>query len=142
AGYKDVDGDGFREDPNGDEFVVKFSHYAGPAAFEGRTQAIMQNWEDVGLKTELASGQLIEFNTYNEMKDNDDKNIEVFFGSWSVRYDRNPSSLWHISAEWNYERWVNELSDELLEDSLSEASFDEEYRKNVYIDWQKLFNEE
>src|SRR5699024_4172174 len=52
AGYKDVDGDGFREDPNGDEFVVKFSPYAGPAAFEGRTQAIMQNWEDVGLKTE------------------------------------------------------------------------------------------
>src|SRR5699024_2291446 len=38
--------------------------------------------------------------------------------------------------------WANEESDELLEDGLSEASFDEEYRKNVYIDWQKLFNEE
>src|SRR5699024_4124022 len=53
-----------------------------------------------------------------------------------------PSGLWHSTAEWNYGRWVNEESDELLEDGLSEASFDEEYRKNVYIDWQKLFNEE
>src|SRR5699024_6928750 len=133
AGYKDVDGDGFREDPNGDEFVVKFSHYAGPAAFEGRTQAIMQNWEDVGLKTELASGQLIEFNTYNEMKDNDDKNSAVFFGSWTGGSDPHPSGLWHSPAEWNYGRCVNEESDELLEDGLSEASFDEESRKNGYI---------
>src|SRR5699024_12706104 len=76
---------------------------------------------DVGLKTELASGQLIEFNTYNEMKDNDDKNIEVFFGSWSVGSDPDPSGLWHSTAEWNYGRWVNEESDELLEDGLSEA---------------------
>lgn len=142
AGFKDVDGDGFREDPNGDEFVIKFAHYAAVAAFEGRSQAIMQNWEDVGLKTELATGQLIEFNTYNEMKDNDDENIEVFFGSWSVGSDPDPSGLWHSTAEWNYGRWVNEESDQLLDDGRSEASFDEEYRKNVYIDWQKLFNEE
>src|SRR5699024_8907082 len=77
AGYKDTNDDGYREDPDGEEFVVKFAHYAGPAAFEGRTQAIMQNWEDVGIKTELSTGQLIEFNTYNDMKDNDDENIEV-----------------------------------------------------------------
>ncbi|WP_029268699.1 oligopeptide ABC transporter substrate-binding protein [Virgibacillus alimentarius] len=142
AGYKDTNDDGYREDPDGEEFVVKFSHYAGPSAFEGRAQAIMQNWEDVGLKTELATGQLIEFNTYNEMKENDDKNIEVFFGAWVVGSDPDPSGLWHSTAEWNYGRWVNEESDKLLEEGLSKASFDEEYRANVYVEWQKLFNEE
>ena len=142
AGYKDVDGDGFVEDPDGEEFVVKFGHYAGPSAFEGRSQAIIQNWKDVGINTELATGQLVEFNTYNEMKDNDDENLEVFFGAWSVGADPDPSGLWHSTSEWNYGRWVNEDSDALLEDGLSEASFDQDYRKNVYLEWQKLYNEE
>src|SRR5690625_7902668 len=101
----------------------------------------MQNWEDVGLKTELATGQLIEFNTFNDMKDNDDDTIEVFFGAWSVGTDPDPSGLWHSTAEWNYGRWLNEESDELLEDGLSEDAFDEDYRKQVYVDWQKLYNE-
>src|SRR5690625_1703825 len=142
AGYVDVDGDGFREDPNGDEFVITFGHYEGPAAFEGRSQAIMQNWNDVGLQTELATGSLIEFNTYNEMKDNDDELIEVFFGAWIVGTDPDPSGLWHSTSEWNYGRWVNEESDALLEEGLSEASFDQDYRADVYVEWQQLYNEE
>jgi len=142
AGYVDTNDDGFREDPDGEEFVINFSHFEGDEAFEGRAQAIMQNWEDVGLKTELATGQLIEFNTFNDMKDNDDDTIEVFFGAWSVGTDPDPSGLWHSTAEWNYGRWLNEESDELLEDGLSEDAFDEDYRKQVYVDWQKLYNEE
>lgn len=142
AGYTDTDGDGFREDPDGNEFVVKFGHYAGPSAFEGRSQAIIQNWEDVGVKTELATGQLIEFNTYNEMKDNDDEALETFFGSWSVGTDPDPSGLWRSTAEWNHGRWVNEESDELLDEGLREKSYEEAYRKEVYVEWQQLFNEE
>lgn len=141
AGYE-MGEDGFRTDPDGNEFVVKFGHYAGSSAFEGRTQAIMQNWEDIGIKTELATGQLVEFNTFNEMKDNDDEELETFFGAWSVGTDPDPSGLWHSNAEWNYGRWVNEESDDLLDDGLSEDSFDEDYRRDVYVEWQKVFNEE
>ncbi len=142
AGYVDVDGDGFREDPDGNEFTIKFGHFAGTAAFEGRAEAIMQNWRDVGLNVELTSGQLIEFNTFNEMKRNDDYDLEVFFGAWSVGTDPDPSGLWHSTAEFNHGRWVNEESDRLLEEGLSEASFDRDYRRDVYIEWQKLYNEE
>src|SRR5699024_11564835 len=60
----------------------------------------------------------------------------------SVGYDPDPSGLWHSTAEWNHGRWVNEESDELLEEGLSEKSFDDDYRKDVYVEWQKLFNEE
>src|SRR5699024_9453070 len=44
AGYEKGE-DGMRTDPDGNEFVVKFGHFAGESAFEGRAQAIMQNWE-------------------------------------------------------------------------------------------------
>jgi len=80
AGYVDKDGDGFVEDPNGQPFKISFGHYAGSAAFEGRSQAIIQSWNDIGVKTEQATGSLIEFNLYNDMKDNDDAALEAFFG--------------------------------------------------------------
>lgn len=141
AGYEKGE-DGMRTDPDGNEFVVKFGHFAGDSAFEGRAQAIIQNWEDVGIQTELATGELVEFNTFNEMKDNDDEELETFFGAWSVGSDPDPSGLWRSTAEWNYGRWVNEESDELLDDGLSEDAFDDDYRKDVYVEWQQLFNEE
>src|SRR5699024_11660454 len=127
---------------DGNEFVVKFGHFAGDSAFEGRAQAIIQNWEDVGIQTELATGELVEFNTFNEMKDNDDEELETFFDAWSVGSDPDPSGLWRSTAEWNYGRWVYEESDELLDDGLSEDAFDDDYRKDVYVEWQQLFNEE
>lgn len=142
AGYTIPDGEEWRTDPDGNEFIIKFGHFAGTSAFEGRAQAIIQNWKDVGLQTELATGQLIEFNTYNDMKNNDDENIQVFFGAWSTGSDPDPSGLWHSQAEWNHGRWINEESDALLEDGLSEKSFDQDYREQVYVDWQKIFNEE
>jgi len=142
GGFKDVDGDGFVEDPDGEPFSIKFGHYAGNATFEGRSQAIIQSWNDIGVKTELATGSLIEFNLYNEMKDNDDKELEAFFGSWGTGSDPDPSGLWANNAEWNYGRWVHEDNDRLLNDALSEAAFDRDYRKGVYDQWQKLFNEE
>ncbi|MFS0864255.1 oligopeptide ABC transporter substrate-binding protein [Fredinandcohnia sp. 179-A 10B2 NHS] len=142
AGYKDTDGDGFVEDPEGKPFSIKFGHYAGNATFEGRSQAIMQSWNDIGVKTELSTGGLVEFNLYNEMKANDDVELEAFFGSWGTGTDPDPSGLWANDAEWNYGRWVNEENQRLLDEGLSEASFDKDYRKQVYVEWQKLFNEE
>ncbi|WP_281202626.1 oligopeptide ABC transporter substrate-binding protein [Cytobacillus kochii] len=142
AGYKDVDGDGFVEDPDGEPFSISFGHYAGNATFEGRSQAIIQSWNDIGVKTELATGSLIEFNLYNDMKTEDDEALEAFFGSWSTGTDPDPSGLWANNAEWNFGRWVNEENDKLLNDALSEKAFDKDYRKEVYVEWQKLFNEE
>lgn len=142
AGYKDIDGDGFVEDPQGKPFKISFGHYAGNAAFEGRSQAIMQSWNDIGVKTELATGSLVEFNLYNDMKDKDDAALEAFFGSWGTGADPDPSGLWANDAEWNYGRWVNADNQRLLDEGLSEKAFDKDYRKQVYVDWQKLINEE
>src|SRR5699024_3992305 len=141
AGYEKGE-DGMRTDPDGNEFVVIIGHFAGDSACVGRVHAIIHNCVDVGTQTELATGELVEFNTFNEMKDNDDDDLETFFGAWSVGSDPDPSGLWRSTAEWNYGRWVNEESDELLDDGLSEDAFDDDYRKDVYVEWQQLFNEE
>ena len=142
AGYKDVDGDGFREDPNGDAFTVKFSHYAtNNPTFETRAQAIVQYWEEVGLKTELS---MTDVNLYYDQIEKADKSIEVFFGGWSTGTDPDPSGLWRSDALWNYSRWVSEKSDQLLDDALdvSIVGTDQEKRKELYVEWQKQFMEE
>jgi len=142
AGYVDKDGDGFVEDPSGKPFKISFGHYAGPAAFEGRSQAIIQAWNDVGVKTEQATGTLIEFNLYNDMKDNDDDALEAFFGSWSTGADPDPSGLWGNDAEWNYGRYIDAKNQKLIKQALGKEAFDKEKRKAIYVEWQKYFNEE
>ncbi|MEY9969971.1 peptide/nickel transport system substrate-binding protein [Lysinibacillus sp. RC46] len=142
AGYVDIDGDGFVEDPKGKPFKISFGHYAGPAAFEGRSQAIIQAWNDIGVKTEQATGTLIEFNLYNDMKDNDDAALEAFFGSWSTGADPDPTGLWGNDAEWNFGRYVDAKNQKLLDKALSEEAFDKDKRKQTYVEWQKYFNEE
>jgi peptide/nickel transport system substrate-binding protein len=142
AGYKDVDGDGFREDPNGNEFVVKFSHYAtGNPTYEARAKALTQYWEDVGLKAELT---MTDVNLYYDQLENDDPSMEVFYGGWGTGADPDPYPLWGIESVWNYPRWVNEEAEQLLLDAtdIEVVGTDTEKRKQLYVEWQKIFNEE
>ncbi|WP_042356484.1 oligopeptide ABC transporter substrate-binding protein [Bacillus rubiinfantis] len=142
AGYKDVNGDGFREDPNGKEFVVNFAHYATQnPTFEARAKAITQYWEEVGLKSKLT---MTDANLYYDMLDKADKSIEVYFAGWSTGSDPDPTALWSSKALWNHPRWVNEESDKLLDQALdiNVVGTDDEKRKDLYVKWQQLFMEE
>lgn len=142
AGYVDVNDDGFREDPDGNEFVVKFGHYAtGNPTFETRAKAITQYWEDVGLKTEL---DMKDSELYYDQLEEGDESVETFFGGWGTSADPDPSGLWKTEDLWNYPRWVNEKNDQLLEDAIDfeVVGTDQDKRKELYIEWQKLVNEE
>jgi len=142
AGYVDTNDDGFREDPNGDEFVVKFSHYAtGNPTFESRAQAIAQYFEAVGLRSEV---EMVEVNLYYDMVEKDDASIETFFGGWGTGTDPDPSGLWKADQLWNYPRYNNPEADQLLDDALDIeiVGTDQEKRKELYVEWQKIVNEE
>jgi len=142
AGYKDVNGDGFREDPNGKEFVVKFSHYdVGNPTYEARAKAITQYWEEVGIKATLT---MTEVNLYYDQVEKDHESMEVFYGGWGTGADPDPWGLWGDDTVWNYPRWVNEEANELLQQAVDVdvVGTDEEKRKNLYVEWQKIFNEE
>jgi peptide/nickel transport system substrate-binding protein len=142
AGYVDTNGDGFREDPNGKKFIVKFSHYAtGNPTFEARAKALTQYWEEVGLKSTL---QMTDVNLYYDQIEKDDPALEVFYGGWQTGTDPDPLPLWSIDSVWNYPRWVNEDAQKLLEDAvdISVVGSDEAKRQELYNEWQKIFNEE
>lgn len=142
AGYVDVNGDGFREDPDGNEFVVHFGHYAtNNPTFEARATAIAQYWEDVGLKVNLT---MPDSNLYYDLLDQDDPTLEVFFGGWSTGSDPDPYPLWGTDAFWNLPRYVNEEANQLLLDALdfNVVGTDSDKRKDLYVQWQTIFNEE
>ncbi|MGM7680856.1 oligopeptide ABC transporter substrate-binding protein [Cytobacillus sp. Hm23] len=145
AGYVDVDGDGLRDNPDGEKFTVKFGHYAtSNPTYEARAQAILQYWQDVGLDAQFATGGLIEVNLYYDMLENDDQELEVFYGGWYTGTDPDPSPLWGSDAKFNYTRWVDAENDRLLDDALDMeiVGTDTEKRMEIYKEWQQFFNEE
>lgn len=142
AGFKDQDGDGYREDPDGNPFVVKFAHYQTTnPTFPERAQAIAQYWEDVGLKTEVS---MIDSQLYYEMVEEDDPAIEVFFGGWNTGADPDPWPIWGDDMVWNYPRWFTEESVKLLKDAVNieVVGTDDAKRKDLYVQWQSIVNEE
>jgi peptide/nickel transport system substrate-binding protein len=141
AGYADIDGDGFREDPKGKKLVIRYDAMAGTTMAE-RSEAIMQNWRDVGLDVQLNGGALKELNAFYDAVEDDDPSVELFNGVWGLASDPDPSGLWRDSDLWNYPRWSSERNEELIREGVSMKSYDREYRKQVYYEWQKLINEE
>lgn len=142
AGYKDVDGDGFREDPNGKKLTINFLSMSGGDIAEPLAKFYMQCWKDVGLNVQLVDGRLAEFNSFYDMVEKDDPKVDVFAAAWYTGTDVDPYGLYGRDAMFNYSRWVNEKNDELLEKGHSEQAFDKEYRKKIYNEWQALMNEE
>ncbi|SET51575.1 peptide/nickel transport system substrate-binding protein [Oceanobacillus limi] len=141
AGYEDVDGDGMRENPEGEELVINFASMSGGDTAEPIANYYIQSWENVGLKVELVDGRLMEFNSFYDRVEADDPDIDIYQGAWGVGIDIDPRSLWGNSVS-NYTRWTSEESERLLAEGVSDAAFDLEYRQEVYNEWQELMVEE
>ncbi|SEQ21078.1 oligopeptide ABC transporter substrate-binding protein [Piscibacillus halophilus] len=145
AGYEDVDGDGFREDPDGEELVINFATMSGGDVAQPLANYYMQSWERVGLNVELVDGRLLEFNSFYDrvgQRGEDDPEIDIYQGAWSVGYDVDPTGLYGKEALFNFPRYESEKNDELLAEGVSEEAFDTEYRKEVYSEWQEFMVEE
>ncbi|HLR01256.1 MAG TPA: oligopeptide ABC transporter substrate-binding protein [Virgibacillus sp.] len=145
AGYEDVDDDGFREDPDGNELVINFAFMEGDDVAEPMAKYYMQAWEEVGLKVELLDGRLQEFNTFYERvgeTGDDDEEVDVYAGAWGVASDVDPRGLYGRDAIFNFPRYATDENDELLEEGVSEDSFDVDHREEVYNDWQELMVDE
>ncbi|TSB48357.1 oligopeptide ABC transporter substrate-binding protein [Alkalicoccobacillus porphyridii] len=142
AGYEDVDGDGFREDPNGEELVLNFASMSGGDTAEPIATYYMQAWEDVGINVQLLDGRLQEFNTFYDRLEAADQEIDVYQGAWGVGSDVDPTGLWGSSAAYNYTRWTDERNDELLAQGVSEEALDIERRQEIYKEWQEYMVEQ
>lgn len=138
AGYKDVDGDGFREDPNGKKFEITLDYPTGNKIREKSAPIIQQNLKEVGLNIKLNAPR--DVGSHYDAVGADE--VELFLAGWGLTSDPDPSGIWKSTDVWNFPRWVNQESDRLIAEGLSLKAFDQDYRKQVYIDWQKLVNDE
>lgn len=142
AGYKDKDGDGWREDPKGEEFEVNLKHYAGSnPTFEPRTAAIKGYWEKIGLKTKT---EMVEFGKFGADLEKASPDMEVYFRSWQQGSDPDPSGLYKSTALWNESRYNNPEADKVLDEALDGdvVGDDNEKRKEKYLEWQKIMAED
>lgn len=142
AGYKDKDGDGFREDPQGKPFVVNLKHYAGSnPTFEPRTAALKGYWEKVGLKTKV---EMEEFGKYSSDLEKSSKDMEVYFRTWQQGSDPDPSELYRSTALWNESRYNNPKADKILDEAVDTkvVGDDNDKRKAKYLEWQKIMAED
>lgn len=145
AGFKDVDGDGIREDKDGKPLVINFASMSGGETAEPLAKYYIQAWQQVGLKVELLDGRLQEFNSFYERvgkNGDDDPAIDIYMGAWTVGIDVDPRGLYGRDAIYNFSRYASEENDAIMADGVSQAAFDVDYRKDVYNKWQKLMVDE
>lgn len=142
AGYKDVDGDGFREDPNGEKWVLTLNYPIGNKIRERSAPIIEKFLEDVGIEIDLR--QPMEFAAYAEALEKDNQDWDLYLLGWSLSStDPDPSGLWSTKAGYNYGRWNNQEADELLNKAVSPPdAFEQDYRKQVYSDWQVMYQDD
>ncbi|MGT2711965.1 oligopeptide ABC transporter substrate-binding protein [Streptococcus oriscaviae] len=142
AGYKDVDGDGLREDPNGEKLTINFAARKRTEANETLIQQYLTWWKEVGLDVQLYTGRTIEINSFYDMLQANDANIDMYAGGWSTGYDPDPTGLWGPSAMFNFSRFVSDENTALLKAIASVESFDEKTNVENFKKWQQYAYEQ
>jgi peptide/nickel transport system substrate-binding protein len=142
AGYEDVTGDGFREDPNGEPLELTFAARANSDVAEPIALYYLQAWEEIGLNVSLLEGRLHETNAFYDRVQANDPAIDVFEAGWSVGSDPTPDGLYGESAPFNFSRYVSDRNTELIEQMMSQEAFDIEWRVDVFHEWQDYFMNE
>ncbi|QQK09038.1 oligopeptide ABC transporter substrate-binding protein [Miniphocaeibacter halophilus] len=137
AGYKDVDNDGFREDPNGEKLVIYYATMSGSEVAEPMAMAYIQWWKEIGLNVELTNGRLLEFQLFYEMVENDDPNIDVFSGGWQIGNNPDQNETYSKYSAFNFSRYTDDAIQTALDNMASENAFDSEFRKQAYKDFDK-----
>ena len=142
AGYVDKDGDGIREDKDGNPLEIRLATMSGDDIAEQITQYWLQNWSDIGLKVTLTTGRSIEFNAFYDKVQADDPEIDIFMGAWGTGTNPSPMGLYSNDAAFNFSRFATEESQELLVAIDSPEAFDTDFRKEKLLAWEELMAEE
>ena len=143
AGYKDVNGDGYREDKNGKPFEIKIAAMSGGDIAEPLVQFYIQQWKEIGIKAVLATGRLIEFNSFYEKVKADDPEIDVFFAAWGTGSDLNAMKSKGPRALFNYPRFVSDENTRLMEDTANPKTLtDPNYKAEAYKKWLAYYIEQ
>ncbi|AZR72589.1 hypothetical protein BBF96_03820 [Anoxybacter fermentans] len=96
---------------------------------------VQDNLREVGIKVNLVR---LEFNAMREKINAGE--YEATFMGWSLGADPDPYNVWHSKGSWNRTGYSNPEADKLIE--AARATLDRAERKNYYVKWQKIMNED
>lgn len=142
AGYKDTNGDGFREDPSGKEWSLNLDYPTGNQVREKTAPIIVENLKDVGIKVNMRNPR--DASAHFELLEANNTDWDMYLAGWSLSSgDPDPAGIFLTNAPYNYSRWASKESDDLIAKGMkAPEAFDIAYRKQVYSDWAKLYSEE
>ena len=141
AGYKDVDGDGIRENKDGSKLQINFAARTRDEANESLVQQYLNWWKEIGLDVKLYTGRTFELNSFYDTVLAVDREFDVFAGGWSTGYDPNPSGLFGETAQFNFERYVDAEGTAIMNKISSTESFDSAKNVEFYKEWQKYVHD-
>ena len=141
AGYKDVDGDGIRENKDGSKLTINFAARTRDEANESLVQQYLNWWKEIGLNVQLYTGRTIELNSFYDKVQADDPEIDVFAAGWSTGYDPNPSGLFGETAQFNFTRYVDPEGTAIMDKISSTESFDSAKNVEFYKEWQQYVHD-
>ena len=141
AGYKDVDGDGLRENKDGSKLKINFAARTRDDANESLIQQYLLWWKEVGLDVQLLSGRTIELNSFYDKVQADDPEIDMFTAGWSTGYDPNPEGLFGEAAKFNFQRYSSAEGNAIIEKISSNEAFDNSKNIQFYKEWQKYVHD-
>ena len=140
AGYKKKGK--WRVQPNGKPLTINVAAMSGDATKEPIIQNYIQQWHKVGLNVQLATGRLIEHNSFYDKLQHDDKGIDMYIGGWSTPTEPSPNPYYSETAPFNMTRFVTEKNNKLLEEMNSQKALNHKYRVQKFHEWQKYMNDE
>ena len=139
AGFIDITGDGYREDPNGEPFTIIFAHSIAPG-HDLMAQFYIQSWADVGLRVELFENRLHDFASIQENLYHADNwpEVDIHAAAWSAGFDPNPSGIWGHTLN-NRPRYINAELQHYMDLINSEQAWDSDWLIEQYHAWQEAF---
>ena len=150
AGYRDIDGDGIREDKNGQPFkiIIAETELIDPVSGKeiDKKDVLIgyyaEMWKKVGINTEIV---ILSDEEYNDKMYGNTPEIDIFNSTFSIGMtgSYNPSIFYGKSASGNISRFTTEEMEKLLDETVSErAQKDLGYKIQAYKKWQEYYMEE
>ncbi|MFS0787174.1 ABC transporter substrate-binding protein [Shouchella sp. 1P09AA] len=141
AGYEDTDGDGFVEDPDGNELVLNIDYPLGNPVRERVAPVVAEQLAEVGINTNVRNP--MEAGVYfDNIQNNEDEDLDIYLAGWSLASgDPDPGDLYRSTAMFNYSRFQSDEQDQLLLEAVDpDQAFDnQEFRQEKYMEWAQLF---
>ena len=120
AGYKKKGK--WRVQPNGKPLSIHLAAMTGSAVQEPIIQNYIQQWHKIGLHVSLTGGRLIEFNSFYDKLDHDDKNVDMFMAAWSLSSEPSPRGMYSETNPMTNSYAIQAVNNKIVNYSLKPAA--------------------